>query len=127
MEKAKSWLKGMSWLYMIYAILGIVFMLISISSNEAMQAIAGQTNGIDPKIFVGVTAVTSALVYLWFWWLIRRIINDKSKGTLLMVLLILGLVGAIVGFFVNQRVTGIVDLILDVITLIAIYKVRSQE
>ena len=127
MENAKKWLTGMSWLYIVRAVLSLIFMAIIMSNAEALQAIAAQVKGVDPKIYVAIAAILSIVFYFWYFWLIRRVINDKSKGTLLIVLLILGIIGAIASFATGQGNLGFIDICLDIVTIVSLIIINTQK
>lgn len=58
-------------------------------------------------------------------WLLRRFVNDKSKSTFYMVLLILGVVGNLISLFKNSRLS-IVNLILAVVILYFVLGARKK-
>lgn len=121
-------LKVFSNTYLIFAVLGIVFailiLLIPSISDTAKQYI---DENLNPKVYLEVSVCISIIGYLWYYWLVRRFINRKSKGTFYMILLILGAVGGLIGIFTGEKGTSIFSLALDLAGLYLLLKAKNEN
>ncbi|SEG11601.1 hypothetical protein SAMN04487934_10830 [Eubacterium ruminantium] len=83
----------------------------------------------NPMAAFNGAAIGTVLIYIWYFWLARRVVSGKSKGTLYMVLLILGVVGKIVSMVISKSAASIssFDFIIDALGLYYYYKVRKEE
>ena len=55
------------------------------------------TIDVDPLLAIEATLIVKALIDLWYFYLIRRYTSGKSNGTLIMILLIIGVIGNLIG------------------------------
>ena len=72
--------------------------------------------GKDGMLSLNITACLTVVLNLWYFWLCRRAADGKSKGTLYMILLIIGVVSSIITFFTTKgagRALGF-DAIVDI-------------
>ena len=83
----------------------------------------------NPMTAFNGAALGTILVYLWYFWLARRVVSGKSKGTLYMILLILGVVSKILTFIFAKSAASITsfDFIIDALGLYYYYKFRTSE
>ena len=128
-KSSKEVLKSLSNTYVILAILiligGVIFNLIPNFKDELIKA-AGDDNAM---ITLNVGIIIDIIIYLWYFWLARRVVDGKSKGTLYMILLILGVIGGIVKLFTTpgSRGLGTLDFALNCVGLYFLLKVRKEN
>ena len=94
-------LKSFSWIYIIVSIAYVVGIIICNVMPELKDGI-NEGLGKHGMLSLNITAGVVVVLNLWYFWLCRRVANGKSKGTLYMILLILGVVGSIVTFFTTK-------------------------
>lgn len=128
MEKrtARENLKSFSWIYIILSIIVIIGTLICNFVPSIVNSFKATLTK-EEMFGLNVTAVVNVLVYLWYFWLARRASDGKSKGTLYMILLILGIVGAIVSAISTRSIAALAcaDFIADVMALGYLLKIRK--
>ena len=121
-------LKSFSWIYIIVAVFFVVGAIICNFMPELSKPLAEAfaRNELDGMLVFNITAVVVALFNLWYFWLARRVANGKSKGTLYMILLILGIVGSIVTFFTTKGAGRALsfDAIIDLCGLYYLIKIK---
>ena len=120
-------LKSFSWIYVIMSIFYVVGIIIC---NVMPELKDGITEGLgkDGMLSLNISAGLTVVVNLWYFWLCRRAADGKSKGTLYMILLILGVVGSLVTFFTTKgagRALGF-DAIVDLCGLYFLMQVRKE-
>ena len=130
MEKrtARENLKSFSWIYIILSIIVIIGTLICNFVPSIVNSFKATLTK-EEMFGLNVTAVVNVLVYLWYFWLARRASDGKSKGTLYMILLILGIVGAIVSAISTRSIAALAcaDFIADVMALGYLLKIRKEN
>ena len=124
----KETLKSFSWIYIVISIFYVVGIIIC---NVMPELKDGITEGLgkDGMLSLNITACLTVIVNLWYFWLCRRAADGKSKGTLYMILLILGVVGSLVSFFTTKgasRALGF-DAIIDLLGLYFLMQVRKEK
>jgi len=100
-KTSRKTLKSFSWIYIVMSIVCVVGVIICNVMPELKNDITnglGKNRMLSLNIEVGVTVVLN----LWYFWLCRRAADGKSKGTLYMILLILGVVSSLVTFFTTK-------------------------
>ena len=121
-------LKSFSWIYIIVAVFFVVGAIICNFMPELSKPLADvfARNELDGMLVFNITAAVVALFNLWYFWLARRVANGKSKGTLYMILLILGIVGSIVTFFTTKGAGRALsfDAIIDLCGLYYLIKIK---
>ena len=121
-------LKSFSWIYVVVSILYVVGIIIC---NVMPQLKDGITEGLgkDGMLSLNVTAVVVVVLNLWYFWLCRRVADRKSKGTLYMILLILGVVSSLVTFFTTEGAGRALsfDAIIDLCGLYFLMQVKKAE
>ena len=117
----KALFKEMRWVYMTFAVLAIIFgiVLLAVPSvpeaiNNAVPNLSDSLGGGDVKYSLFGILCFSALLDIWYFYLITRCAEGKSNGTLLLVLLSLRVVTAIVGIFITKTPINL-DVIIDAI------------
>ena len=85
--------------------------------------------GNDGMLTLNITAGVVVLINLWYFWLCRRVANGKSKGTLYMILLILGVVSSLVTFFTTKGAGRALsfDAIVDLLGLYFLMQVKNEK
>ena len=129
MEKsAKETLKSFS---IIYIILAVYSVLLAIICNVVPDIANMFKNGFAHNVMIDIIAgtVVNVIIYIWYFWLTRRVADGKSNGTLLMILLILGVVGSIVSFFTTTSLATLLtlDFIVDMIALCYVIRARKEN
>lgn len=120
-------LKSFSWIYIVMSIFYVVGIIIC---NVMPELKDGITEGLgkDGMLSLNISAGVTVVVNLWYFWLCRRAADGKSKGTLYMILLILGVVSSLVTFFTTKgagRALGF-DAIVDLCGLYFLMQVRKE-
>ena len=121
-------LKSFSWIYIIVSIVYVVSIIICNVMPELKDGI-NEGLGKDGMLSLNVAAGVTVVVNLWYFWLCRRAADGKSRGTLYMVLLILGVVGSLVSFFTTKgagKALGF-DAIIDLCGLYFLMQVRKEK
>jgi len=78
--------------------------------------------------YLNIAAGISTILYLWYFWLARRVADGKSRGTLYMLLLILGIVGAVVSAWTQKGFAFLsLDCIADICGLYYLCQVRKED
>ena len=97
----KENLKSFSWIYIVMSIFYVVGTIIC---NVMPELKDGITEGLgkDGMLSLNISAGLVVILNLWYFWLCRRVADGKSKGTLYMILLILGVVSSLVTFFTTK-------------------------
>ena len=97
----KETLKSFSWIYIVVSIFYVVGVIIC---NVMPELKDGITEGLgkDGMLSLNISAGVTVVLNLWYFWLCRRAADGKSKGTLYMILLILGVVSSLVTFFTTK-------------------------
>ena len=126
-KSASENLKSFSWIYIVVSIFYVVGIIIC---NVMPELKDGITEGLgeDGMLSLNITAGLTVIVNLWYFWLCRRAADGKSKGTLYMILLILGVVSSLVTFFTTKgagRALGF-DAIVDLCGLYFLMQVRKE-
>ena len=126
-KSARGILKEFSWIYVILAVAYIVAFLLCLAVPQIADKLKEATNN-DIMIGLGATAVASAIFYLWYFWLARRVADGKSNGTFYMILLLLGIGGAVVNMITTKGATLLnIDTIVDIIGLYFLLQVRKED
>ena len=121
-------LKSFSWIYIIVSIVYVVSIIICNVMPELKDGI-NEGLGKDGMLSLNVAAGITVVVNIWYFWLCRRAADGKSRGTLYMVLLILGVVGSLVSFFTTKgarKALGF-DAIIDLCGLYFLMQVRKKK
>jgi hypothetical protein len=126
-KSARGILKEFSWIYVILAVAYIVAFLLCLAVPQIADKLKEASNN-DIIIGLGATAVVSAIFYLWYFWLARRVADGKSNGTFYMVLLLLGIGGSVVNMLTTKGATLLnIDTIVDIIGLYFLLQVRKED
>lgn len=121
-------LKSFSWIYIVVSIFYVVAIIICNVMPELKNGI-NEGLGKDGMLTLNITAGVVVLINLWYFWLCRRVANGKSKGTLYMILLILGVVSSLVSFFTTKGAGRALsfDAIVDLLGLYFLMQVRKEK
>ena len=128
-KSSKEVLKSLGITFVFFAVLfligGIVINLIP-GFSENLIKIAKDDNAM---IALNAGIITDIIVYLWYFWLAKRVVDGKSNGTVFMVLLILNVISRIVRLISTSgtRGMGTLDLVLCAVTLYYLLKVRKEN
>lgn len=129
----KELLRSFSWLYIIYAAFGIALAVVIAAVpvvREAIVKVKGNEEG-NPVINAEVVIIVQILIALWYFWLVRRFCDGKSRGTVYMVLLILSVASGIVSIIFpgTQGTTSFTTtkLAIDALALFWLSMARKSE
>lgn len=124
-------LKVFGWIYIILAILLAVCAVLVFTSPDYLISVIDtmkiDLKDLDPKIFYGVTFSVATVVYFLIGIGLRNVANNKSKGTLLLVILTLSAIGSIITLISAVNATNIVSLVLSLLMVYLVYAVRKQN
>lgn len=126
-KTVRDLLKEFSWFYIVLAVSYIVAFLLCLAVPEIADKLKeGLGNNI--MIELGTTAIVSAIFYLWYFWLARRVADGKSNGTFYMILLFIGIGGSVVNMLTTKGATMLnIDTIADIIGLYFLFQVRKED
>ena len=121
-------LKSLSWTYIILAVIGVIFAIVFALIPNINEIIKEHIDVENPLLYCEVTIIVNILIYVWYFYLARRLADGKSKGYLYIVLLLLGVAGGIIGF-INGATKAIssIDFIIAVVVLYFIYKIKKED
>jgi hypothetical protein len=121
-------LKSLSWTYIILAVIGVIFAIVFALIPNINEIIKEHIDVENPLLYCEVTIIVNILIYVWYFYLSRRLADGKSKGYLYIVLLLLGVAGGIIGF-TNGATKAIssIDFIIAVVALYFIYKIKKED
>ncbi|MBR1883436.1 MAG: hypothetical protein IJ809_00555 [Clostridia bacterium] len=134
-KSRKTIFKEMRWAYLVFAIIAVIFgiIIIAIPSvietvNKTLPNLSQSLGGVDLKTYFIVSLSISVLFDIWYAYLISRCADGKSKGTLLLILLILGVVSGIVTMLTTKSFYD-ARLVIDAVTLLFLirYKTANKE
>ena len=121
-------LKSLSWTYIILAVIGVIFAIVFALIPNINEIVKEHIDVENPLLYCEVTIIVNILIYVWYFYLARRLADGKSKGYLYIVLLLLGVAGGIIGF-INGATKAIssIDFIIAVVALYFIYKIKKED
>lgn len=126
-KSAKALLKEFSWFYVVLAVAYIGSFLLCLAIPEIADKLKDGL-GSDIMKELGATAVVSAILYLWYFWLARRVADGKSNGTFYMILLFLGIGGSVVNMLTTKGATMLnIETIADIIGLYFLFQVKKED
>ena len=128
MDKKKA-LNIASFGYIVVALIGIITMIVYLNKPSLASELLKQAKDLKMSInaIIISTYVISTIITLLFFWATRRVAKGKSRGTILLVLLILGAVGNIFAIVKNFSVYTLVYAVFEVILIALIFAVRADE
>ena len=121
-------MKSLSWNYIILAVIGVIFAIVFALIPNINEIVKEHIDVENPLLYCEVTIIVNILIYVWYFYLARRLADGKSKGYLYIVLLLLGVAGGIIGF-INGATKAIssIDFIIAVVALYFIYKIKKED
>ena len=127
-KSPRETLKSFSWIYIIVSIFYVVGIIIC---NVMPELKDGLTEGLgtDGLLSLNITAGVVIAINLWYFWLCRRVADRKSKGTLYMILLILGVAGSLVTYFTTKGAGKALsfDAIIDICGLYFLMQAKKEK
>ena len=128
MDKKKA-LGLASFGYVITALISLVTMILYLNKPSLAGDLLSQYKSLKmtANAIIISTFVAAAIVSLLFFWAARRVAEGKSRGTILLVLVLFGVLGGFFSIFKTFNVASLVNLCFDVIILILLFMVRSEE
>ncbi|MBR1679367.1 MAG: hypothetical protein IJ704_01855 [Bacilli bacterium] len=125
-KEPKKILSEFSWIYMFFVVIGIILAILIPLIPAIPDAVKPLiTDGTDPILYLEVSVIVTALMDLWYFWLLRRYTSGKSNGTLLMVLLAIGVVGNLISIFMTNG-TATFMFVIDAVVLYYLYSSKKQ-
>ena len=127
-KSPRETLKSFSWIYIIVSIFYVVGIIICNVMPELKDGIT-EGLGTDGMLSLNITAGVVIAINLWYFWLCRRVADRKSKGTLYMILLILGVAGSLVTFFTTKGAGKALsfDAIIDICGLYFLMQAKKEK
>ena len=127
-KSPRETLKSFSWIYIIVSIFYVVGIIICNVMPELKDGIT-EGLGTDGMLSLNITAGVVIAINLWYFWLCRRVADRKSKGTLYMILLILGVAGSLVTFFTTKGAGKALsfDAIVDICGLYFLMQAKKEK
>ena len=127
-KSPRETLKSFSWIYIIVSIFYVVGIIICNVMPELKDGIT-EGLGTDGMLSLNITAGVVIAINLWYFWLCRRVADRKSKGTLYMILLILGVASSLVTFFTTKGAGKALsfDAIIDICGLYFLMQVKKEK
>ena len=127
-KSPRETLKSFSWIYIIVSIFYVVGIIICNVMPELKDGIT-EGLGADGMLSLNITAGVVIAINLWYFWLCRRVADRKSKGTLYMILLILGVAGSLVTFFTTKGAGKALsfDAIIDICGLYFLMQAKKEK
>ncbi|MBQ9012401.1 MAG: hypothetical protein IJ094_02365 [Bacilli bacterium] len=129
----KTLFTEMRWAYMTFAVLGIIFAILVLAVpsivetiEKAVPNLSKTVGDISVKTYLLISLGVSVLVDLLYFNLITRVADGRSKGTVLLVLLILRVATAIVGL-INSNTPMNMSAIIDVVTLFGFFRFKNES
>ena len=133
MKNSKKTLAAYSWGYVGLAVLsGVLILACFIFPYVAKNVIEVKMKdinikGMSPKEFTAISYATEAAIYLWYFWLLRRVASGKSKGTFVMVLLFLSVVSGVIDQFRGFNVTTMLSIMINMYVVNLVYNIRNKD
>ena len=132
-KSKKTIFKEMRWEYMVFAVIASILgiLIVAVPSimetiNKAVPDLSNSLGGVDVKNYILVSLVFSALVDLLYFYLITRCADGKSKGTFLLILLVLRVLTAIVAVFTTKTSISL-DAMMDAVTLFYFIRFKNES
>lgn len=128
MDKKKA-LNIASFGYIVVALIGIITMIVYLNKPSLASELLKQAKDlkISTNALIISTYVISTIITLLFFWATRRVAKGKSRGTILLVLLILGAVGNIFAIVKHFSIYTLVYAVFELILIALIFAVRADE
>ena len=127
-KSPRETLKSFSWIYIIVSIFYVVGIIICNVMPELKDGIT-EGLGTDGMLSLNITAGVVIAINLWYFWLCRRVADRKSKGTLYMILLILGVAGSLVTYFTTKGAGKALsfDAVIDICGLYFLMQAKKEK
>ena len=129
--KKNTFLRIYSFVYLVLGLLG-VFAIVSIYVfPDATKDIVNdlfknyEIKSMDPKTAFAISIGITTALYLIYSWLVRRVATGKSRGTLLLVLLLISILGGVVNIIHGFSIVGCILLAIDSYAFYAVCQARK--
>ena len=129
MDKKKA-LNIASYGYIVVALIGIVTMIVYINKPSLASEMLKQfkdIKNISDTAKIITSFVFSTIITLLFFWATRRVAKGKSRGNILLVLLIFGAIGNIFAIVKSFSIYTLIYAIFELILIALIFAVRAEE
>ncbi len=114
-------LRNYSILYVLLAIMTLLLIILNYFNPEVAEAKIDVSNikfeNMKPTTILAISYVIEAICYLIYALLLRQFVSNKSKGTLLIVLLIMSICSYVATLFKNFDVTALLGLLVHMYVL----------
>ena len=133
MDNPKKKLYFLNYCYLGLAMLTIMLIILNfLVPSVAEELFKTKYSAIDignmkPTTALAISYATEIVIYLWNFWLIKRILKGKSKGTFVMVLLTLGLIAGFIDQFGKFNISTLIAIFINAYVLQVIYFVRNEK
>ena len=133
MEKYCKYLRFFSWIYVAFVVLGILGIVVVCAFPGQTDSVIKQTignvnlHGINPTTIFAITYGFIAAWYLIYAVLLRRVANNKSSGTFIMIILIIAIIANLISTIRQFNVSRVVGLGLDAYVLYLIHETRKDR
>ena len=129
-KEPKQILKEFSWLYIFFAIAAGVFAIVVGCIKELPEVASSlmpKNLEMELRTYLVIYFIVAGLIEVWYFWLVRRLINGKSKGILYIVLLVLGVAGNLYSLIFIDPKMSTFNLVIDAVALYFVYRFKKQE
>lgn len=124
-KEPKRILNEFSWIYIFFVVLGIILAIVIPFIPGLVEEVQKALPNYDNVLLtIEVSIITSVLIDLLYFYLIRRYTSGKSNGTVLMVLYCIGVIGNLVGIIFFKGTTSI-NFVMDAVGLYFLYKSKK--
>lgn len=131
MKNARETLDNFSRLYVLLAILTLLLIIPCFMYPEKSAEIVSRRNisliKFDPSVVLTISYIIEAAIYLVYYFFLRRVVNKKSSGLFISVLIFISFVIGFMNQFSGIRISSIISMIVDLYVLQLLYKIRMGE
>ena len=124
-------LKVFSVLYWIACGFFALFAILTFASGDLLNAMKDafpvNFQGADPKIVFGIVFLIYAIVYALIAIGLRRVANNKSKGTFLLVVLCISAIYGIYTVITAFSISNLLSLAVALLMVYLVYSVRKEN
>ena len=128
MKEPKQILKGVSYAYLAMAILGTILAVATAAVPQVASKLTEITGNEFAIVAFEILIAIGVLSDLWNFWLGKRVVDGKSRGTFYLILLVITAIGNIITMITNpSQLFKSVDCVLDIIALVCLIKIRKEN
>ncbi len=122
-------LLSFSWVYIIFSVIFVVILVVFNIVPEIADQLKSMINRPNVMLEFNVAVGINIVIYLWYFWLSRRVAHGISRGTLYMILLLLGIATKIIYAIAVMSASSLLssDFIIDIMGFYYLYNVRKAQ